>query len=61
MTTARTDELPFDSSSTHHQARSEGAMTIEARELVESISSSTGVMIQTYRPNGRATFGNAGE
>jgi dihydrofolate reductase len=30
-------------------------------ELVESTSSSTGVMIQTYRPNGRATFGNAGE
>ncbi len=30
-------------------------------ELVESVLSSTGVMIQTYRPNGRATFGNAGE
>ncbi len=30
-------------------------------ELVESILSSTGVMIQTYRPDGRATFGNAGE
>jgi hypothetical protein len=30
-------------------------------ELVESISTSSGVMIQTFRPNGRATFGNAGE
>ena len=30
-------------------------------ELVESVLSSTGVMIQTYRPDGRATFGNAGE
>ena len=29
-------------------------------ELVESRSTSTGVMFQTYRPNGRATFGNAG-
>ena len=29
-------------------------------ELVESRSTSSGVMIQTYRPNGRATFGNAG-
>ena len=29
-------------------------------ELVESRSTSKGVMIQTYRPNGRATFGNAG-
>ena len=29
-------------------------------ELVESISLSTGVMIQTYRPAGRATFGTAG-
>jgi dihydrofolate reductase len=30
-------------------------------ELVESKSLSSGVMIQTYRPAGRATFGNAGE
>ena len=30
-------------------------------ELVESTSSSTGVIIQTYRLAGRATFGNAGE
>ena len=30
-------------------------------ELVESRSTSTGVMLQTYRPAGRATFGNAGE
>src|SRR5512142_365521 len=29
-------------------------------DLVESRASSTGVMIQTYRPNGRATFGTAG-
>ena len=29
-------------------------------ELVESRSTSTGVMIQTYRPAGRATFGPAG-
>ena len=29
-------------------------------ELVESRSTSSGVMIQTYRPAGRATFGNAG-
>ena len=29
-------------------------------ELVESRSTSKGVMIQTYRPNGRATFGTAG-
>jgi dihydrofolate reductase len=26
-------------------------------ELVASVSTSKGVMIQTYRPNGRATFG----
>jgi dihydrofolate reductase len=30
-------------------------------ELVESRATSRGVMIQTYRPNGRVTFGNAGE
>ena len=30
-------------------------------ELVESRSTSSGVMLQTYRPAGRATFGNAGE
>jgi dihydrofolate reductase len=30
-------------------------------ELVESKSLSSGVMIQTYRPVGRATFGSAGE
>jgi dihydrofolate reductase len=29
-------------------------------ELVESRSTSSGVMLQTYRPNGRATFGTAG-
>ena len=29
-------------------------------ELVESRSTSSGVMIQTYRPNGRAVFGPAG-
>ena len=29
-------------------------------ELVESRSTSSGVMIQTYRPNGRAIFGPAG-
>jgi dihydrofolate reductase len=29
-------------------------------ELIESTSTSTGVMIQTYRPAGRATFGPAG-
>lgn len=29
-------------------------------ELVESTATSTGVMIQTYRPAGRATFGPAG-
>jgi dihydrofolate reductase len=29
--------------------------------LVESRSTPAGVTIQTYRPNGRATFGNAGE
>jgi dihydrofolate reductase len=29
-------------------------------ELIESRSTSTGVMIQTYRPAGRATFGPAG-
>jgi dihydrofolate reductase len=28
-------------------------------ELVESRSTSSGVMLQTYRPNGRATFGRA--
>jgi hypothetical protein len=30
-------------------------------ELVESRSTSTGVMLQTYRPAGRATFGRADE
>ena len=30
-------------------------------KLVESRSTSSGVTIQTYRPAGRATFGNAGE
>jgi hypothetical protein len=30
-------------------------------ELVESTTLSSGVTIQTFRPNGRATFGNAGE
>jgi dihydrofolate reductase len=30
-------------------------------ELVESRSTPTGVMLQTYRPAGRATFGNADE
>jgi hypothetical protein len=30
-------------------------------ELVESVSTASGVMLQTYRPAGRATFGNAGE
>ena len=30
-------------------------------ELVESRSVPSGVMLQTYRPAGRATFGNAGE
>jgi dihydrofolate reductase len=30
-------------------------------ELIESRSTPSGVMIQTYRPNGRATFANAGE
>jgi dihydrofolate reductase len=29
-------------------------------ELIESISGSTGVTIQTFRPRGRATFGSAG-
>jgi dihydrofolate reductase len=29
-------------------------------ELIESWSTSSGVMIQTYRPNGRVTFGPAG-
>ena len=29
-------------------------------ELVESRATSSGVLIQTFRPNGRATFGNAG-
>ena len=29
--------------------------------LVESRSTSTGVMLQTYRPAGRATFGRADE
>ena len=29
-------------------------------ELVESQTTSRGVMIQTFRPNGRATFGSAG-
>ena len=30
-------------------------------ELVESRSTASGVVLQTYRPAGRATFGNAGE
>ena len=30
-------------------------------ELIESRSTPSGVMLQTYRPAGRATFGNAGE
>ena len=30
-------------------------------ELVETKSTASGVMLQTYRPAGRATFGNAGE
>jgi dihydrofolate reductase len=30
-------------------------------ELAESRSTRSGVMLQTYRPAGRATFGNAGE
>ena len=30
-------------------------------ELVESLSTPSGVVLQTYRPAGRATFGNAGE
>jgi len=30
-------------------------------ELVETISTPSGVMLQTYRPAGRATFANAGE
>jgi hypothetical protein len=30
-------------------------------ELVESRSVPSGVMLQTYRPTGRATFGNASE
>ena len=30
-------------------------------ELVESRATSSGVMLQTYRPAGRATFANAGE
>ena len=29
--------------------------------LVETLSTKSGVMFQTYRPTGRATFGNAGE
>jgi hypothetical protein len=29
--------------------------------LVETRSTSSGVMLQTYRPAGRATFGNVGE
>jgi dihydrofolate reductase len=29
--------------------------------LVESVSTPSGVMVQTYRPTGRATFGTAGE
>jgi dihydrofolate reductase len=28
--------------------------------LVDSASTASGVMLQTYRPAGRATFGNAG-
>ena len=30
-------------------------------ELVDSRSTKSGVMLQTYRPNGRATFGRADE
>jgi dihydrofolate reductase len=30
-------------------------------EVIESLSTKSGVMFQTYRPAGRATFGNAGE
>ena len=30
-------------------------------ELVESVSTPSGVIVQTYRPAGRATFGTAGE
>jgi dihydrofolate reductase len=30
-------------------------------ELVDSMATSTGVMIQTFRPKGRAIFGNVGE
>jgi dihydrofolate reductase len=29
-------------------------------ELVESHATPSGVLLQTYRPNGRATFGDAG-
>ena len=32
-----------------------------ALELVETRSTASGVMLQTYRSAGRATFGNAGE
>jgi hypothetical protein len=31
-----------------------------ALDLVDSRSTKAGVMLQTYRPAGRATFGNAG-
>ena len=30
-------------------------------KLIESVSTPSGVMVQTYRPAGRATFGTAGE
>jgi hypothetical protein len=30
-------------------------------ELAESLSAKSGVMFQTYRPAGRAIFGNAGK
>jgi len=29
-------------------------------ELVETVATKSGVLFQTYRPTGRATFGNAG-
>ena len=32
-----------------------------ALELVDTRSTTSGVMLQTYRPNGRATFANAGD
>jgi len=35
--------------------------TSHSLELVESVTVPSGVTIQTFRPTGRATFGNAGE